>query len=52
MRPGCSAWGPATLALLWEYGLTAGWFELVDSADRRRTWAVTDKTAWRWGRWR
>lgn len=40
--------GPATLTLLWEYGLTAGWFELVDSADRRHTWAVTDKTARRW----
>jgi hypothetical protein len=39
---------PATLTLLWEYGLTAGWFELVDSADRRHTWAVPDRTAGRW----
>jgi hypothetical protein len=38
----------APLSYLWEYALTAGWFELVDSADQRRTWAEIGQTAWRW----
>ena len=36
------------LSYLWEYALTSGWFELVDSADQRRTWAEIGQTAWRW----
>jgi hypothetical protein len=39
---------PTALSLLWEYALISGWFELTDSADRRRTWAVIGETAWRW----
>ncbi len=36
------------LSSLWKYALVSGWFELEDSADRRRTWAVLGETAWRW----
>ena len=39
---------PERLSFLWPYALTSGWFELEDSADRRRTWAVVGPTAWRW----
>jgi hypothetical protein len=39
---------PVPLSYLWEYALTSGWFELEDSADRRRTSAVTGPTARRW----
>jgi hypothetical protein len=39
---------PRYLPFLWEYALTSGWFELVDSADRKQTWAVIGQTAWRW----
>lgn len=39
---------PEYLPYLWEYALTAGWFELVDSDDGARTWAVIGETAWRW----
>jgi hypothetical protein len=39
---------PAYLPYLWEYALTAGWFELVDSPDGSRAWAVVGRTAWRW----
>jgi hypothetical protein len=39
---------PGPLACLWEYALTSGWFELADSADRRRTWAEIGPAAWRW----
>ena len=38
----------AQLSYLWEYALTSGWFELIDSADRRYTWAEIGQTAWRW----
>jgi hypothetical protein len=46
----CSQVGiqPWYLPYLWEYALTAGWFELVDSDDGSRTWAVIGQTAWRW----
>jgi hypothetical protein len=46
----CSRLGirPEYLPYLWEYALTAGWFELVDSDDGGRTWAVIGQTAWRW----
>jgi hypothetical protein len=40
--------GPEPLSFLWEYALTSGWFELEDSRDHRRTWAVIGQTAWRW----
>jgi hypothetical protein len=36
------------LSFLWQYALTSGWFELTDSADQRRTWAVIGQSAWRW----
>ena len=39
---------PVSLSLLWDYALTSGWFELVETADRRRTWAVVGETASRW----
>ena len=39
---------PGYLSYLWEYALTAGWFELVDSEDATSTWAVIGQTAWRW----
>jgi hypothetical protein len=39
---------PQYLPFLWEYALTSGWFELVDSADGKRTRAVIGQTAWRW----
>lgn len=39
---------PMSLSLMWEYALASGWFELADSADRRRVLAVTGQTAWRW----
>lgn len=39
---------PQYLRFLWEYALTAGWFELVDSPDGRQARAVIGKTAWRW----
>jgi hypothetical protein len=38
----------ASLSFLWEYALASRWIELADSANRRRTWAVTGETAWRW----
>jgi hypothetical protein len=46
----CSRLGipPGYLPYLWEYAITSGWFELVDSDDGSRTWAVVGKTAWRW----
>ena len=49
-RPTSSAGGiqPQYLPFLWEYALTSGWFELVDSADGKRTRAVIGQTAWRW----
>ena len=37
--------GPERLSSLWQYALISGWFELEDSADRRRTWAVIGPTA-------
>ena len=40
--------GPERLSPLWEYALISGWVELEDSADRRRTWAVTGPAARRW----
>jgi hypothetical protein len=39
---------PQYLPFLWEYALTSGWFELADSADGKRSWAVIGQTAWRW----
>jgi hypothetical protein len=39
---------PERLSALWKYALISGWFELEDSADRRRSWAVIGQTAWRW----
>jgi len=39
---------PTYLPFLWEYALTSGWFELADSADQKRAWAVIGQTAWRW----
>lgn len=39
---------PHYLPFLWEYALTSGWFELVDSADGKRSWTVIGRTAWRW----
>jgi hypothetical protein len=39
---------PQHLRFLWEYALTSGWFELVDSADGRQSRVVIGKTAWRW----
>lgn len=36
------------LSSLWTYALISGWLELEDSADRRRTWAVTGPAARRW----
>jgi hypothetical protein len=39
---------PQYLPFLWEYALTSGWFELVESADGSRTRAVIGQTAWRW----
>jgi hypothetical protein len=36
------------LPYLWEYGLTAGWFELDDEPGSNRTWAVLGDTARRW----
>jgi hypothetical protein len=40
---------PGYLSYLWEYALTAGWFELVDSDDDgSSSWAVIGQTAWRW----
>ncbi len=36
------------MSSLWQYALISGWFELEDSADRRRTWAVIGPAAWRW----
>src|ERR1700677_214255 len=33
---------------LWEYALTAGWFELDDEPGSERTWAVLGDTARRW----
>jgi hypothetical protein len=40
--------GPERLSSLWRYALTSGWFELEDSADGQRTWAVVGPTALRW----
>jgi hypothetical protein len=40
--------GPRLLLHLWEYALTSGWIELVDSEDGGRTWAEIGQTAWRW----
>ena len=40
--------GAVPLALLWEYALTSGWFELVDPAGQHGTWAVLGETARRW----
>ncbi|HVT68903.1 MAG TPA: hypothetical protein VHF26_14220 [Trebonia sp.] len=37
---------PLPLSLLWEYALTSGWFEPVDSPDRASV--VIGRTAWRW----
>jgi len=39
---------PERLSSLWTYALLSGWFELEDSADRRRTWAVIGPAARRW----
>ena len=39
---------PSYLPFLWEYALTSGWFELADSEDQTRSWAVIGRTAWRW----
>jgi hypothetical protein len=39
---------PERLSSLWEYALISGWFELEDSPDGQRTWAVTGQTARRW----
>jgi hypothetical protein len=36
------------LPYLWEYALTAGWFELDDEPGSERTWAVRGDTARRW----
>jgi hypothetical protein len=36
------------LPYLWEYALTAGWFELDDEPDSKRSWAVLGNTARRW----
>ena len=36
------------LPYLWEYALTAGWFELDDEPGSERTWAVLGDTARRW----
>jgi hypothetical protein len=36
------------LPYLWEYALTAGWFELDDEPGSDRTWAVIGDTARRW----
>jgi hypothetical protein len=36
------------LPYLWEYALTAGWFELDDEPNSERTWAVRGDTARRW----
>jgi hypothetical protein len=36
------------LPYLWEYALTAGWFELDDEPGSDRTWAVLGDTARRW----
>jgi hypothetical protein len=46
----CGALGirPHYLPYLWEYALASGWFELEDSKDGKRTWAVIGPTAWRW----
>ena len=39
---------PGYLSYLWDYALTAGWFEVVDSEDGGMSWAVIGQTAWRW----
>ena len=39
---------PERLSSLWTYALLSGWFELADSADRRRTLAVIGPAARRW----
>jgi hypothetical protein len=39
---------PNYLPFLWEYALTSGWFELIDSADGKSSRAVIGQTAWRW----
>lgn len=36
------------LSFLWEYALTSGWVELLDSEDGMRSWAVIGQTAWHW----
>jgi hypothetical protein len=36
------------LPYLWEYALTAGWFELDDEPGSERTWAVLGDTQRRW----
>jgi hypothetical protein len=36
------------LPYLWEYALTAGWFELDDEPGSERTWAVLGDSARRW----
>jgi hypothetical protein len=36
------------LPYLWEYALTAGWFELDDERRSKRKWAVLGDTARRW----
>ena len=36
------------LPYLWEYALTAGWFEIDDEPGSERTWAVLGDTARRW----
>jgi len=36
------------LPYLWEYALTAGWFELDDNRRSKRPWAVLGDTARRW----
>jgi hypothetical protein len=39
---------PGYLPYLWEYALTAGWFELEDRPRGKRKWAVLGDTARRW----
>lgn len=39
---------PHYLPYLFDYGRTAGWFELEQKPDRGQTWAVVGETAWRW----